>query len=240
MEHRPRVNELYKYAVDNEKMFLTQNFNAEFWNEYQNEHERFDRYFKTLYSSFKYILGVDTFAELHDTTIAEQFTRFQTDVENFLTANEKRYLELWRVNVVPDADYSITNNYDMTETMSRKTSNKVDRNADEYTDTVTDTMGSQDITDTNTVAPFDSETYNAHTQDKTTREQYIDTHMLDNGAQHTNETGNGTEDYDLTRKGNIGVMTQTEVMRQHNEFWKVFDFYKMVFNDIADYMLLVN
>ena len=42
---------------------------------------------------------------------------FTFDVYAHLMANDKRYAELWRVNVIPDNEaYSLTNNVDVTET----------------------------------------------------------------------------------------------------------------------------
>ena len=53
------------------------------------------------------------------------------------------------------------------------------------------------------------------------------------------QTNSGTENYTLTRKGNIGVTAATDVMQKHVDFWSKFNFYHYVFGVIAKELLTV-
>lgn len=52
------------------------------------------------------------------------------------------------------------------------------------------------------------------------------------------DAGSGTEDYTLTRRGNIGVTTATQMMESAWEAWNnIFNFYDTIFADIAKELL---
>ncbi len=136
-------------------------------------------------------------------------------------------------------------------------------------ETNTDTMVSNpDVTTTreNTVSAFDSDEYSprekntetvgSHEIDTVTHEdEHIDSLSTDRtntetrdmtdsravttGAQNNNVIDSGTEEYSLRRKGNIGVMTQSDVLAKHLELWDSYAFYQKIFADIADLLLYV-
>ena len=59
------------------------------------------------------------------------------------------------------------------------------------------------------------------------------------GAQTDTHTGSGTESISIRRYGNIGVQTAADVIGGHIQLWTTFNFYKMVFDEIAkDFLLL--
>lgn len=121
--------------------------------------------------------------------------------------------------------------------------------------------GQQENTTTHGVAPYDSAETNIESKDDTTigsradsvdstTDAYTDTETIDGGERQRTQTAvegerkdtdkkDGTENYTLTRAGNIGVMTQTEVMRQHDNFWRDYEFILRIFADISRYCLIL-
>ena len=60
------------------------------------------------------------------------------------------------------------------------------------------------------------------------------------GAQSDTEQSTGSENYTLTRKGNIGTQTADDIMFKHVDMWEnKFNFYEFVFNEIANELLQV-
>ena len=59
------------------------------------------------------------------------------------------------------------------------------------------------------------------------------------GSQTDTHTGSATESISIRRYGNIGVQTAADVIGGHIQLWTTFNFYKMVFDEIAkDFLLL--
>ena len=109
------------------------------------------------------------------------------------------------------------------DTTDTKTYNVTDTNTKDLTDTET-----RNLTDKNTVESTDTET-----RDTT------DNRAIKTGAQENNTSDEGSENYNLRRKGNIGVMTQSDVLMKHLELWDSYAFYQKIFADIADLLLYV-
>jgi len=123
------------------------------------------------------------------------------------------------------------------------------------------TTGQQTNTGTEKVSPYDTDTFNndnqfeqvagsrtdtgtsteqARTDTSRTQEQaHTDTTQTTESARTNTRGEESSESYNLHRKGNIGTMTQSDVMRKHVDFWTSFDFYRLVFNDICKEMLLI-
>lgn len=225
------VNDMYKYATDN-NMLLLSNFNATFWQDYVTNHTRYDKLFRRLYYNFKYFMQeCDT--ELDD--ISEITTEFIDDVYNHLMANKKKYEELYRIHVITDEDYSITDNYHIIETMDRDTTSNNDNTYGARTDD--DTIGSQTNTTESDVSPYDSENY--YNEGKITNEFGARTDSHSKGSQIDALNNTGTEDYTMTRRGNIGVQTGTEMLDKHNRYWDKYKFYEYIFACICADLLLV-
>ena len=86
------------------------------------------------------------------------------------------------------------------------------------------------IFNTTKVSPFDSENfYNDTTSDGSTRK-----------GSETDTTNNAyNETVTSTKKGNIGVQTGADMLGKHTDYWKNFDFYNLIFSEIAKELLLV-
>ena len=104
------IKDIQKYTKDHNVKMLSE-YTADFWAGYRANYQRFDRLFMKRFTSW-YPFDQDPEETLE--SIQQDFTY---DVYAHLMANDKRYSELWRVNVIPDNDaYSLTNNVDYTET----------------------------------------------------------------------------------------------------------------------------
>lgn len=219
---------MYKYADDNDIKLLS-GYAADFWKEYRDNYQRYDNLFCRYFRSWWYFL------QEHDEDISDIVNNFVIDVYSHLMINDKKYSELYRIHVVDDEKYSLLDNYDMTEEMDRDTTSNNTNNYGARTDG--DTIGAQSNTQTRTVAPFDSSTFNNESQVSESLGARSDGHTK--GAQEDTLNNTGTEDYTLHRYGNIGVATATDMMDKARKFWTVWEFYEMIFRDIARELLMI-
>lgn len=222
------VKDMYKYADDNNIKLLS-GYAADFWKEYRDNYQRYDNLFCRYFRSWWYFL------QEHDEDIDDIVNNFVIDVYSHLMINDKKYSELYRIHVVDDAKYSLLDNYDMTEEMDRDTTSNNTNNYGERTDG--DTIGAQSNTQTRTVAPFDSSTFNNESEVSESLGARSDGHTK--GAQEDTLNNTGTEDYTLHRYGNIGVATATDMMDKARKFWTIWEFYEMIFRDIARELLVI-
>ena len=105
------VNDMYKDARSSNAPLLS-NYEAPFWSEYISDFSNYDRVFNRLYKSFEYFLQEE------DDSVSECRSNFTEDVKCLLIANSKKYNELYRTYKIDDSIYSLTDNYDVTETYS--------------------------------------------------------------------------------------------------------------------------
>ena len=105
------VNDMYKDARSSNAPLLS-NYEAPFWSEYISDFSNYDRVFNRLYKSFEYFLQEE------DDSVSECRSNFTEDVKCLLIANSKKYSELYRTYKIDDSIYSLTDNYDVTETYS--------------------------------------------------------------------------------------------------------------------------
>ena len=105
------VNDMYKDARSSNAPLLS-NYEAPFWSEYVSDFSNYDRVFNRLYKSFEYFLQEE------DDSVSECRSNFTEDVKCLLIANSKKYNELYRTYKIDDSIYSLTDNYDVTETYS--------------------------------------------------------------------------------------------------------------------------
>ena len=222
------VKDMYKYASDNSSMLLS-NYNAAWWKDYRDNYQRYDKIFLRFYRTWWY------FQQEHNQTIAEITSDFTAEVYNHLMLNERKYTELYRIHVLPDEDYSLTNNYDMHEVMDKDTTTSGSDTFGSRSDS--DSYGLQTVGTERTISSYNDNTYQPDNNESTTLGSHQDSHTK--GAQSDSHSGSGTEDYTLHRYGNIGVMTVTDMLKKHEDFWTVWEFYEMIFRDIARELLMI-
>lgn len=251
---RKTVNDMYGMAHSHNKKLLSE-YEADFWNEYKTNYNHYDKLFNRFYRSFKY------FMQNGDEDLATLTNDFADDVYNHLLINHKKYSELYRMYVVSDNDYSLLDNYNITETMDRDTTsnntNDYGSRSDSFSntngarqDSRNTTIGEQNVVSTGKVAPYDSDNFYNNTEVSDNNGSRSDTESFSKGAetdngtntkgsQHDTLNNTGTEDYTLTRKGNIGVQTGADMLDKHRKLWSSYEFYSIIFREIAKELLLV-
>ena len=252
-----KVIDLYK-AVGTGESLLPTGTDFDFWEEtYGANTAVYDREFARRFTTFEYFDFLDA------DTIAEARENFHADVLSILTFNQKRYAEMYRVFLVEDADDPITYNYDMVETTGAQHTEteygatSETKGEETFTKGIeTFTKGSQSntvgaITTTHSVAPYNVQTLTAESSDGTTQQsntegqredtegQRIDTNAArtDTALAHTDQTD--TDEWTLTRRGNIGTQTAADILRLHTSYWtEQYKFMELIFNDIAKQLLM--
>lgn len=219
------VNDMYTYANANNVKLLS-NYNADFWSDYRTNYARYDKLFKRLYKSFIY------FMQEKGESVAEITTNFADDVLSHLMLNTKKYEELYRINELSDASYSLLDNYNVSESLVKnETFNKGAR-----TDSTSSTLGEQSSTNTKEVSPYDTENFYNDSESTQLLSDRTDTGSFTSGAQ----ADTSSENYTLTKKGNIGVMTGSDMLEKHKRFWNMYEFYSYIFGEIAQELLMSN
>ena len=234
----------------------------DFWEVYRTNFEYFDRLFYKTYRSF-ILFNSD------GDTKGEVAVDFRNDCYAWLLANDKRYTELYRLQLVDDDEYNFMFNYDMSETYSgttsrtgsetlgqRQDSHSGSATVGGHTDTHNNdiTYGAVSNSDETKVSAFNESGYSNKEKTDHTEAQRIDQYRATDtigsrtdsnsgtdtkGSQQNSSSESGTDGHTLTRRGNIGVETTSDIMRKHVDLWKAFNFYKIVFDDIANEFLRV-
>lgn len=222
------VDDMWKNAKDNNKKLLS-DFNAPFWNEYINNSTRYDKLFRRLYKNFRY------FMQESDEDVDDITDNFIDDVYTHLMVNRKKYEELYRVYVITDEDYSIVDNYHIIENMDKDTTSNNENTYGSRSDGTI--IGQHTDTHENKKSPYNDGGYSDNDMDTDVYGQRSDT--FTKGSQEDTLNNTGTEDYTLTRRGNIGVQTGTEMLDKHTKYWDKYKFYEYIFACICADLLLV-
>ena len=160
------VNDMYKDARSSNAPLLS-NYEAPFWSEYVSDFSNYDRVFNRLYKSFEYFLQEE------DDSVSECRSNFTEDVKCLLIANSKKYSELYRTYKIDDSIYSLTDNYDVTETYSGNKLTTIESRLGSRTDNTetSDVIGSKtdSIENTDIIGAINN------------------TETMNNGAKNTNE-----------------------------------------------------
>lgn len=234
------VNDLYKLSKPGgeDNFALLTNFSSnqevDWWAEYVENFEIFDFQFKQQFSSFVFF---DQDPEDSDDDIME---KFGMTIFSWLAMNDKRYSELYRIHVIPDDEaYALTNNYDLHETYSGSSTGASSTITGQRTDVTIDQTGSQNSSNLNKVTGWNSSDENTRDSSNTAMGSREDTHQFTKGAEQDTGRSQGTDSHTLRRYGNIGVMTIEDMLQKHDNFWQLFNFYKIVFDDICKNFLLI-
>ncbi len=226
------VNDMFNYAVKNNLKLLS-DFNADFWKEYVDNHSVYDSLFRRMYYSFKYFL------QCEEEDIETVTNNFINEIHHHLMLNKKRYEELHRVYVLADEKNSLTDNYNVTETMDRETTQEDTNIYGNREDTQEYSKGAQSNDTTEQVTTFDNDSFNNDRKYTNSDGARQDNSTNVKGEQTDTLTNNGTEKYTFTRVGNIGVQTVSEMLTKHDKFWSGYMFYEKIFEDICAELLIV-
>jgi hypothetical protein len=215
MKKRFKVEELYKTAKQSSVTLLPVNTGFAWWEEYENNASIYDRYILDTFRNFYY------WVVFNGTTPAEVLEDFKEAITSFLTINQKRYSELYRLHVLPDSAYDIVNNYSVTENSTRTITEGA------RTDSDTAELGEREDTGENKISAYNSSTYQDANEVITT------TGAQENVVTSVKGEQENVDEYELTRAGNIGVQTPADVIGGHLDLWDRFNFYKQIFDEIA-------
>ena len=181
------VNDMYKDARSSNAPLLS-NYEGSFWSEYISDFSNYDRVFNRLYKSFEYFLQEE------DDSVSECRSNFTEDVKCLLIANSKKYSELYRTYKIDESIYSLTDNYDVTETYSGNKLTTIESRLGSRTDNTktSDVIGSKtdSIENTDIIGAIsNTETMNNGVKNTNENTTY--------GAKNTNENtiyGSGTSE----------------------------------------------
>lgn len=227
------VKEMYQLTNQNQTPLLS-NYSSVFWTEYVSNYSNFDNQFASLFKSFIF------FDQEENETISEVQSHFTTRVYNWLMMNDKRYSELYRINVIPDdAHNSITDNYFLKETYNGTNNGQGTITTGQRSDVNNLQVGSQDTGVVNKVTAYNSNNENTQTSGTSKNGTRQDIEQFTKGQQTDTSQSTGAEAHTLTREGQIGTMTAQDVMDKQQKFWKAFNFYMFIFNEIQEKLLKV-
>ena len=225
-----KILDLYKALSAGEKLMPTVT-GFDWWeNVYTANSAVYDREFVRRYSDFLY----DDFLNANE--MSDIKADFKADVLSILTLNQKKYAEMYRVFIVTDADMPISYNYDMTETTGAQKTTTVKGQQIDSIGTHTDQIGTE--TTTHNVAPFNATTPIAESSDSTSGRSDIYGARSDTFGSRTDTVD--TDQFTLTRTGNIGVMTSSQIAEYLTDYFgEKFKFMQMIFEDICAQLLLI-
>lgn len=111
----------------------------------------------------------------------------------------------------------------------------------EQTNTTDTTLNKGEQTDTTSITAVKGQQSNTFTESDTIGSQTNTTaETINKGAQTDTHTGSGSESISIHRYGNIGVQTPADIIGGHIELWDAFNFYGLIFNEIAKAYLLIS
>ena len=227
------VKELYQVTKLNEEPLLS-DYSAEWWAEYVENYADFDAMFAKMFKTFVYY---DQDSEDTVEDIQEDFTQ---TVYRWLMMNDKKYTELYRIHVIPDDDsYNLAYNYDRHETYSGNNNVAGSSITGQRTDITYDNIGSQNSSNLDKVTGWDSGSENTRDSSNSSVGDRQDTHQFTKGQEQDTSRTQGTDAHTSHIFGNIGVTTVDDMLKKHSDFWQVFNFYQIIFNDICKNFLLI-
>lgn len=312
-ENRSRISEIYEFCKE-ENLPMLSNYDADFWEVYRQNFNYFDRLFRNTYRTFVAF-------SCDNGDVEENATDWIFDVASWLKSNDKRYSELWRMQVLSDTDYSMLEPYNITETHSSSLSKSGSDNMGARTDTKNGTTsygavtatdsnsyvhgaksetdgktlnygldettiesetntGSQENTNENKVSAFNESGYSPKDYQDTslgsredtfestekrkarqdsesgthTEATYTDSESKSHGigahsdtdsatnvyGAHTNtHTGTESETKSVSKNGNLGVYSPAKLLSEHSDLWTAYNFYKLIFDEIAEQFLRI-
>lgn len=233
------IADLYKMSKQDDDHFplLTEFTSAQdvnWWAEYVSNYEVFDWQFRQMFKTFVFF---DQDPEDTDDDVME---KFGMTIFSWLGMNDKRYSELYRIHVIADDEaYALTNNYDLHETYSGTSTGASSTITGQRTDVTIDQIGSQNSSNLDKITGWNSSSENTKDSSDTAVGSREDTHQFTKGQEQDTARSQGTDGHTLRRYGNIGVMDVNTLLTRHKDFWQLFNFYKIVFDDICKNFLLI-
>ena len=229
------IKDLYDYAVEHNEELLgdwqSSFSDNDFWLPYILDNETYDRFFCTRYKNWYF------FDQTGSETVAEVFQSFVNAINDYLTVNDKRFAEIFKVEQLTITSDMIYQDYfTHRETESERTLDR-DYVSGSRSDSSSDTIGGKTDTTTNQVMAYNSVSFvdsskssdvlgSQTNSSSATKGQQTDTEdVTDTYGSETNVTGANSNPF--------------ENMQKFIKVWNGYSFYSMVFREIAKELLLV-
>ena len=225
------VNDMYNYASQNSLKLLS-DYSAEFWADYNENYEEYDKIFKRMFKSYVYydqdITG--------DNPVSDVTEEFIDAVKGFLFINNKRFSELYKLYVSEEELNPYYNQYiRQTRTGSRLLESESVLGS--RTDSSSVTSGQRTDTSTNQVMTFNSADFVDASKVTNAKGQEIDSTSATKGSetdtQEVNETSGGT----VIMQGATSSITDNA--RKFKDMWSGYEFYTYIFKEICKEFLLI-
>lgn len=230
------VYDLYKYAVEEGENLFPQ-FTSEvapltdFWADFVDHQDLYEKYFAKRYKSYRYY---DQDIE-GDNPVEDVLDDFQDAVLAFLHLNDKKYTQLYKIELInnmnPLDDYSITETKTGTKNTDREyvSGQREDRSSQ--------TLGAYDDTTLNQVMAFNSQDFVDSSKTTNSMDERINSSVYNKGEQTDTEDTDVSESTSRTETGYKNNPVETLI--QYKEAWDGFSFYASIFDDICKELLLV-
>lgn len=228
-----KILQMYKNLTAMQTLLPT-NTNYTWWAEYEANAGAFDREFTRMFANYTY---EDIFGDNAD----DIYNDWILDVKALFNKNAKKYSEFYRIHTVSDTDMPLAYNYDMTEKMDKDTADVSTSKVGQRTDVSNNSYGNQNFSNANNVTGYNSNVEQRDNSGTSSNGAHNDVLQFTQGAQEQTQRGTGTEDYTLTRKGNIGVQTAADIARIFLNFWDDprTNLYQVIFMDICRELLRI-
>lgn len=115
-------------------------------------------------------------------------------------------------------DNHLGTRHDTTESTETRQSRQDEKSASHSTSAYVDNESRTHTENTKSDSATDTNTYGAHTN----------THL---GEDRTEKT--------ISKRGNMGIYSGSKLLSEHNELWTAFNFYKLIFDEIAEQFLRI-
>ena len=251
------VDEMYNYAKDNNLKLLS-NYSSDFWADYLENSDTYDRAFRRMYKSYRYF-EQEPYKEEEDNEIETVTNDFIDAVYDYLLLNDKKYSELYKLKVLNIENLSPLDDYNMVETMDGTKAFQGTFVKGSRTDSESETLGSrQDSTSStlgsredNTVRQKEGFNSNVFADDNKNINSYgqqlnsgsntigsqTNSSSFIKGGQSDTDNHSEDNDYTLSRKGsNTNPYSNID---KYTKAWSKYEFMTYIFKEICAELLLV-
>ena len=196
------VKDLYdwqqNHAVVGQERYLLSDFSSssltsDFWDEYKDNHLYYDWYFARRYKSYRFY-GQDIDG---DNPVEEVYFDFNDAVRVFLMLNDKKYTELYRIEVLNNTT-SPTGDYNITETKSGTRSIDTEYVSGSRQDSSTDNIGAESSTVIDSTKAYNSSQFLEVGKSTSSTQPRTDTSSISKGQQTDTEDKDYTESHTIT------------------------------------------
>lgn len=228
-----KVIELNNLCKELQEPLLT-NLDFDFWTEYIEHHEVLDNWFVRKYKSMHYFCENDFLSK------TDEVSDWLFTVGSLLFANQKKYHEWYRVQLIQDNDLSMTTNYDMHEETTHSGDITGATTSGQRTDVNQNSQGKQISENINKSTAFNTSNERVKLSDKTEVGGKNEINQFTQGEQMVTQHNTDTTTDTSYRYGNLGVMTGADILMSFKKALDsgVFSFYDRVFEDIAKELLI--